>query len=150
MSNYPPGWTQDVAGNWVQIPGPSLAAQTAQFLSDRAAETSSQISASAGVAVSPLLIQQAGSAIVAGLSGDVFGCLTNGLPVLFGGLGLLKVMLTPDKPVKGPTDDQIKTAIAAMSRDDLIGLLADPDKVSNTAAVVQPAATPIASVQPAG
>jgi len=58
-------------------------------------------------------------------------------------------MLTPDKP-KGPTDDEIKSHIAALSRDELIGLLTTAGQVSAPATDVQQAATPVANVQPTG
>jgi len=152
MSSFPPGWTQDAQGNWARVPSPGLsqvAAQTAQFVADRAGETSTQISAATGVAIAPTLIQHAGIAIAAGLSGDFVTCALNATPILLGGIGLLKVALTPDKP-KGPTDDEIKSHIATLSRDELISLLANASQVPAAAANLQPGATGGANVSTAG
>jgi hypothetical protein len=108
MNDFPPGWAKDASGNWVRVPAPGIsqyAAQTAQYVADRASETSTQISAATGIVIAPTLIQHAGMAIAAGLAGDIYTCAINAAPILLGGFGLLKVMLTPDRP-KGPTNNE--------------------------------------------
>jgi len=101
------------------------------WLAARSTETSTQLGAAVLAATAPTLAEYALNAITSGVSGNYIGAVTNAIPVLIALGGVLKAIITPDK--KGPTDAQIKTAVTAMSRDELIKLLSTPASVQPTA-----------------
>ena len=57
--------------------------------------------------------------------GNYVGAATTGIPLLLGAITALYAVFTPNQP-QGVTDVQIQTAVAAMSRDQLISLLSQP------------------------
>ena len=96
-----------------------------RWLAARSSETSTQLGAAVVAATAPLLAEQAINAITMGIAGNYIGAITNAIPVLIAIGGAVKAIITPDK--KGLTDAQIKTAVTAMSRDELISLLQQSD-----------------------
>jgi len=101
------------------------------WLAARSTETSTQLGAAVLAATAPLLAEQAINAITMGIAGNYIGAITNAIPVLIAIGGAVKAIITPDK--KGLTDAQIKTAVTAMSRDELIKLLTPAETVPATA-----------------
>ena len=110
------------------IPIPSLADMTSAWISARAGETSTKLGVVGGAVAAPTIIDNVGQAVIAGLAGDYIGCAQHGIPALIGIVGAIAAIVTPDKPQPqptGPTNDQLKTAISTLSRDELIGLLSE-------------------------
>ena len=100
-----------------------------QWVGARAAETSTQLGALGGAIAAPVIVDNAGKAVLAGLSGDYAATISYGLPAVLGIFGALAAMITPDKHT-GLSDEQIKTAVAALKREQLISLL--EQSVTNT------------------
>ncbi len=101
-----------------------------RWLAARSTETSTQLGVAVVAATAPALAEQAVNAITMGMTGNYIGAITNALPVLIAIGGAVKAIITPDK--QGPTDAQIKTAVAALSRAELIELLTPAKAVSTT------------------
>ena len=93
----------------------------AAFVAARAVEPTTQFGAVGAALAAQPMADHAALALAAGLAGDYVACASNALPVLLGMFGCLAAILTPEK--KGMTDDQIKTAVASLSHQQLIGLL---------------------------
>ena len=100
----------------------SSASVVSSYVSARAGEVSTAAGVAAGGALAPTIYQNAATAIALGLAGDYAGAAMNGIPAIIGIAGCLAAIFTPDK-VKGLSDDQIKTAVGALSHEQLIGLL---------------------------
>lgn len=96
-----------------------------EWLKARAGESSTKIGAIGGVVAAPTIADYAGKAVIAGLAGDYVSCAMYGVPALVGIVGSLAAIVTPEKP-KGPTDEEIHSAVARMPRDQLISLLNQP------------------------
>lgn len=86
-------------------------------------------------AITPIIYQQAGAAIMSGLAGDYVGAITNGLPALVGIFGAVVALCTPSP--KGQTDEDIHSAVSRMSGDQLFGLLSNPKLLQTALANVQ-------------
>jgi hypothetical protein len=89
----------------------------ATWLSARGTETTTHIGVATGAALVPLIL----GTITAALAGDIPGAVTSGVPALIGIVGALAAIITPSP--QGVTEAQIKAAIAALSREELIGLV---------------------------
>lgn len=120
----PPGWAWNAeTSQWVKetTPTKKVISDAAQYVKDRSSEVSTQVAVVSGITVSPLLYQQAGTAIVAGLAGDYVTCALNAAPVIVGIGGILAGIFT--KQPKRLTDEEIKAHVADLSRDQLLGML---------------------------
>jgi hypothetical protein len=110
----------------------SPAGQSAgDWLTARGTETTTHLGMATGAALLPLIL----GTITAALAGDIPGAMLSGVPALLGIAGALAAIITPTP--KGATDAQIKTAVTALSHDELIKLLTPASQPS----VVQTAAT---------
>ncbi|MCX7084295.1 MAG: hypothetical protein NTY69_02010 [Methylococcales bacterium] len=98
-----------------------LISQITGIISPRMSETSTHLGGAVLAIGSPQIIQQIMTAIALGIAGDYIGCATNAIPILLGVAAAVKAIITPEN--KGLTDDEIKSAVSAMSGDDLIKLL---------------------------
>jgi hypothetical protein len=87
------------------------------WLNARGTETTTHLGVASGAALVPLII----GTITAALAGDIPGAMRSGVPALIGIAGALAAIITPTP--KGITDAQIKTAVTALSHDELIKLL---------------------------
>jgi len=97
----------------------------AQYIAARSTETSTHIGAMGGAIAAPIITENATNAVLDIISGNYIGAVTHGIPALLGIAGSLAAIFTPEN--KGPTNDQITQAIAAMPREQLISLLTPPD-----------------------
>lgn len=98
-----------------------LISQISSAISPRLGETSTHLGAAILAIGSPQIIQQIMTAIALGLAGNYIGCVTNAIPILLGVGAAVKAIITPEN--KGLNDEEIKSAVYAMSGDELIKLL---------------------------
>jgi len=121
----------------------STISAVSQYTAARAVETSTHLGLAIGGATAPAIIDNIGKAVIAGLIGDYVGCAMSAIPAVLGIAGSVAAIFTPEKH-KGPTNEQIQTAVAALSREQLIGLLdqsvANESPMSTITASVQPSA----------
>ena len=82
---------------------------------------STPLALGAGVAAAPTLTELVLNTVANAASGNIVGAISNGFPALFGLATLATALFTPSP--KGLSDDQIKTAVAALTHEQLIGLL---------------------------
>lgn len=115
----------------VIAPATQIINQITSAVSPRLNETSTHLGVGVLSVGAPAIFQQIISAIALGSAGDYIGCAQAAIPVLVGVVAALKAIITPD--TKGLTHEDIKTAVAAMSRDDLIKLLSIQEQVPTTA-----------------
>lgn len=107
-------------------PLPSFANKALSWASERAGESNTHIGMIGGAVASTSIADNAGKAIIAGLSGDYVSCAMYGVPALVGIVGSLAAIITPEK-TKGPTDEILKNHINQLSRDELISLLSSSE-----------------------
>jgi len=126
----PPGWTKDAAGNWVQQSNPvssivsnvsSMAATIAATAQARSTEASTYAGAAIGsTGITAGDVESLIGAVGLVLAGDIPGAIHAGaLPLFRLGTAAAAILI----PERKPTDDQIKTAVAALTHDQLISLL---------------------------
>ena len=116
--------------------GQSAISTVTDWLSARSTESTTHLGAAVLAAASPSLTEQAITAVTMAASGNYIGAATNAVPVLIALGGAIAAIVTPTP--KGPTDAQIQTAVAAMSRADLIKLLTANDPVPTSTSATQP------------
>lgn len=114
------------------------------WLADRSTESTTHLGAAVLAVASPSLTEQAITAVTMAASGNYIGAATNAVPVLIALGGAIAAIVTPTP--KGPTDVQIQSAVAALSRDDLIRLLTPKTEVSTGATASQSLGPAIATV----
>ena len=112
----------DPFGNVTYVAVTSPIDTASDWLNARSGETSTLIGAAAGTALAPTIFDNASKAVIAGIAGDYISAATYGIPAVVAIYGALAAIIKHDKP-KGPTDAQIKTHVAGLSRDELISLL---------------------------
>ena len=115
-------YTKNPDGTYTEVIKAAPLAMVSSWLTERSGETSTLIGAVTGTALAPTVFDNASKAVVAGIAGDYIGAATYGIPAVVAIYGALAAMIKPDKP-KGPTDEQIKTHVAGLNRDELISLL---------------------------
>ncbi len=142
VMDAPPGWTKDSNGHWVQISlGPSsslaagfsAAAGTVLTLADpqRLTEPSTYAGLAAGAAsVANGDVAAVIGALGLGLAGDIPGALQMGVGPILRLAASAAAIVVPEKKVN--SDDQIKTAIAGLSHEQLVSLLNQPLITVNT------------------
>lgn len=99
----------------------SLISTTTNWVNARANENSTALGAALLATASPSLADNLTNVITMSASGNVVGAVTNAIPLLITVITVIKAIITPDS--QGPTNEQIKTAVSTMSRDELIQLL---------------------------
>lgn len=131
LPSNPPGWRIDpITNQWVKdkVTVGQIASNVAGFVADRSGELSTKIAVASGITLSPLLIQQAGTAIVAGLAGDYVTCAMNAAPVIVGIGTIIAATVTPEK--KGLSDEDIKKHVDSLTRDQLLSMLTEGSKAA--------------------
>lgn len=128
----------DGSVGYVEVQGAASAlASVGSWAQERALEPTTHVGVVGGVLAAPSIMDNLTNAVLSGMSGNYIGCVTYGIPALVGIAASVAAIVTPEKS-KGVTDDQIKAAVAGMSRDDLMQLLSNP---AETSIVQQPIAT---------
>ncbi len=115
-------YTKNPDGTYTEVVKAAPLDAVSSWLTERSGETSTLIGAVTGTALAPTIFDNASKAVVAGIAGDYIGAATYGIPAVIAICGAMAAMIKPDKP-KGTTDEQIKTHVAGLGRDELISLL---------------------------
>jgi len=101
------------------------------YMSARSGEQSTLLGAVGGAALAPTIAQNVADTLVSVATGNYVGALATGLPALIGIVGSLAAIFTPEK-AKGLSDDEIKTAVGGLSREQLISLLEQSASADST------------------
>ena len=133
----------DIAGNVTFVPIPAQAEPVnesfadiataavksiAPYMAARAGEHTTAIGSVGGAIATPQLIDMVTNTIASAAAGNIVGAVSNGLPAVISIAGILGAIFLPQST--GPTNDQIITAIASLSRADRIRLLQESDATS--------------------
>jgi hypothetical protein len=133
-------YTKNPDGTFSEVVTQSAIDTATSWITDRSLENSTKVGVIAGAAAAPTIADNAGKAVIAGLAGDYISCAMYGVPALVGIVGSLAAIIKPDNKLKGPTNDQIKSHVAALSRDELISLLQStgtPSVMQSTGTTIQ-------------